>query len=88
MPSRRIAPDVGACTIAIARPVVDLPHPDSPTRPRVSPAATSRLTSETAWTRWRPVAELDHQVLDAEHRVGPAQVSSPAAGHQVPPDAS
>ena len=34
-----------------ARPVVDLPHPDSPTSPSVSPGATSRLTSETACTR-------------------------------------
>ena len=26
------------------RPVVDLPQPDSPTRPSVSPAAISKLT--------------------------------------------
>ena len=51
VPSRRMLPEVGGLTMAMARPVVDLPHPDSPTSPRVSPAATSRLTSETACTR-------------------------------------
>src|SRR5262245_9939026 len=30
------------------RPSVDLPHPDSPTRPRVSPGARSKLTPSTA----------------------------------------
>src|SRR5690242_974232 len=30
------------------RPRVDLPHPDSPTRPRVSPGARSKLTPSTA----------------------------------------
>src|SRR5690554_1567761 len=34
----------------MALPVVDLPQPDSPTNPRVSPGRASRLTSETAWT--------------------------------------
>jgi hypothetical protein len=37
------------------RPVVDLPQPDSPTRPTVSPALTVKLTPSTAWTapNWR-----------------------------------
>ena len=38
------------------RPVVDLPQPDSPTRPSVSPALTSKETPQTAWTSptlWR-----------------------------------
>src|SRR5258708_13352145 len=34
----------------IALPRVDLPQPDSPTRPSVSPASTSKLTSSTART--------------------------------------
>src|SRR5690606_30373012 len=38
----------GSCMMA--RPVVDLPQPDSPTSPRVSPSSTSRLTPDTAWT--------------------------------------
>ncbi len=32
------------------RPVVDLPQPDSPTRPKVSPGKMSKLTSCTAET--------------------------------------
>src|SRR5215472_13321167 len=34
----------------IVRPSVDLPHPDSPTSPSVSPFLTSRSTPSTAWT--------------------------------------
>src|SRR5690606_12723813 len=32
------------------RPAVDLPQPDSPTRPSVSPRITSKLTPSTAFT--------------------------------------
>ena len=32
------------------RPIVVLPQPDSPTRPKVSPEPISNETSETAWT--------------------------------------
>ena len=32
------------------RPVVDLPQPDSPTRPKVSPGKMSKLMSSTALT--------------------------------------
>ena len=39
------------------RPVVDLPQPDSPTSASVSPAARSKLTFSTAWTRRRHAAE-------------------------------
>ena len=31
-------------------PVIDLPQPDSPTTPSVSPASMRRLTFPTAWT--------------------------------------
>ena len=34
----------------MARPVVDLPQPDSPTRPRVSPRKTSKVRPSTART--------------------------------------
>ncbi len=34
----------------MARPVVDLPQPDSPTRPSVSPRRTSKLRPSTART--------------------------------------
>src|SRR3972149_5929422 len=40
----------------MVRPVVDLPQPDSPTSPKVSPVMTSKLTPSTARTwptvRW------------------------------------
>ena len=47
-PSKRTGPPVGAGSCMTARPVVDLPQPDSPTRPSVSPSATSKLMSATA----------------------------------------
>ena len=37
-------------TLRIAFPSVDLPEPDSPTIPRVSPLSKSKLTFLTAWT--------------------------------------
>ena len=41
-------PDVGGCRPRTALPIVDLPEPDSPTTPRVSPGAMSKLTPSTA----------------------------------------
>src|SRR5262249_100805 len=40
----------GSISRRMQRPVVDLPQPDSPTSPSVSPAARSKLTSLTACT--------------------------------------
>src|SRR2546427_5048278 len=45
------SPDVGSMSRRIERPVVDLPQPDSPTRPSVSPGRISNDTSSTACTR-------------------------------------
>ncbi len=42
------SPAVGSISRRMQRPVVDLPHPDSPTRPSVSPASTEKDTSSTA----------------------------------------
>src|SRR5580693_6343165 len=47
-PSKRTVPLVGRNSRRIARPVVVLPLPDSPTRPSTSPGLTVRLTSFTA----------------------------------------
>ena len=48
-------PRVGRGSCMIALPVVDLPQPDSPTSPRVSPLCRSKLTLDTADTlRPRP----------------------------------
>ena len=37
-------------SFVIRRAVVDLPQPDSPTSPSVSPLLIVKLTSSTAWT--------------------------------------
>src|SRR5258708_15771056 len=49
-PSKKTLPEVGSISRRISRPSVDLPEPDSPTSPSVSPATTCRLTAVTALT--------------------------------------
>src|SRR4029453_17535438 len=49
-------PAAGRRSCRTARPRVDLPQPDSPTRPSVSPLPTSRLTSDTADSVLPPTA--------------------------------
>src|ERR1035437_5288754 len=43
-------PPVGSISRNIVRPTVDLPQPDSPTRPSVSPCAIEKLMPSTANT--------------------------------------
>ena len=50
LPSKMISPSVGSSSRTMVRPSVDLPHPDSPTSPSVSPSRTAKLTSSTACT--------------------------------------
>src|SRR5690242_13253315 len=50
LPPRRIAPSVGSIRRNTVRPTVDLPQPDSPTSPRVSPSRIEKLTPSTANT--------------------------------------
>src|SRR6266545_7568164 len=50
-PSKVTSPDVGSIRRRMQRPVVDLPQPDSPTRPSVSPFWIVNEMSSTAWTR-------------------------------------
>ena len=72
----------GNCMIAL--PVVDLPQPDSPTSPRVSPSFTSRLTSDTACTLQPGTTDrkLDDEILDAQQRVAfRPQMRVATAGH-------
>ena len=52
-PSKRTVPLVGSCRRTRSRPSVDLPQPDSPTMPSVSPRRTSSETPSTAWTTSR-----------------------------------
>ena len=69
----------------IARPVVLLPQPDSPTRPSVSPRRTSRLMPDTALTT-RPVRPTGNSTTRSSTRssdvVVVAQVGLAGAGHQ------
>src|SRR5215467_13680905 len=51
LPLNHTSPEVGSMSRRMQRPVVDLPHPDSPTSPKVSPALSSKLTPLTACTR-------------------------------------
>src|ERR1700722_6235043 len=53
LPSKRILPVVGSITRSRQRATVDLPQPDSPTRPSVSPLATANETPSTARTAGR-----------------------------------
>src|SRR5262249_42619182 len=52
-------PAVGSSAARMSFEVVVLPQPDSPTRPRVSPALIVKLTPSTALTQpcWRPRRE-------------------------------
>src|SRR3546814_13243305 len=52
VPSSMIRPADAFSNLMIARAVVDLPDPDSPTIPTTSPGAMVMETSRTAW-RWR-----------------------------------
>ncbi len=54
MSPKRMVPDVARSTWTMARPVVDLPQPDSPTSPRVSPLRKAKLMPATACTATLP----------------------------------
>ena len=62
VPSKVTVPSVGRYSCRIARPVVDLPQPDSPTRPSVSPSRTKNEIPSTAFTsailRWKRIPEV------------------------------
>ena len=47
-PSKITFPEVGGITFRIVLANVDLPHPDSPTNPIISPSLTEKETSSTA----------------------------------------
>src|SRR5438876_4834877 len=49
-PSKTIRPSVGSSRRMMQRAIVDLPQPDSPTTPSVSPPRTLKLTPSTAFT--------------------------------------
>ncbi|CCY31994.1 unknown [Ruminococcus sp. CAG:60] len=49
-PLKSTCPSVFSISLKMVRPVVDLPHPDSPTRPIVVPRFKVKETSSTAFT--------------------------------------
>ncbi len=53
VPASMMWPSLGSISRAMQRATVDLPEPDSPTMPSVSPRRISKATSCTALT-WRP----------------------------------
>src|SRR5919204_6937801 len=67
-------PAVGSRSRMMARPSVDLPQPDSPTRPTVSPALISRSTPSTACT-W-PVVRCINPVAIGNHTLRSLTVTS------------
>ena len=64
-PSKRIDPEVGSISFSAARQSVDLPQPDSPTSPSVSPRRTEKVTSSSA-LHLADLAVEDHAPLDRE----------------------
>ena len=62
-PLKNTLPDVGCCKPHITLAVVDLPQPDSPTMPKVSPGMSLRVRPRTACTlfgcRMEPVRVLN-----------------------------
>ena len=51
-----------------ASAVIDLPQPDSPTRPSVSPRSSEKLTPRTACAGPRLVLSRTREILDFEQR--------------------
>src|SRR6476469_6636641 len=49
-PRKTTEPPVGSSSFMMQRAIVDLPQPDSPTTPRVSPSRTANETPSTAFT--------------------------------------
>ncbi|MCY1232033.1 hypothetical protein D9M72_445020 [compost metagenome] len=53
-----MSPEVGSISRAMQRATVDLPEPDSPTMPTVSPGRTASDTSRAAFTVRRLPGQL------------------------------
>ena len=81
-PATTMRPEVGSTSLSTARPTVDLPQPDSPTRPSVSPCATEKLTPSTARTSpaLRPKTPLRIGKCFTRSRTSRLGRAAPAAG--------
>ena len=67
----------------IENAVTDLPLPDSPTRPSVSPGAIAKLTSIDRRHEAAVDVEAGRQVLDAEQRRRQTSISVMLAEHRA-----
>ena len=65
-PSNVTVPPVGGTSPTAARASVDLPQPDSPTRPTMRPRSTVRLAPATARTRAAAAVVVDDDVVQLE----------------------
>src|SRR3954470_7075793 len=79
-PLNVIEPDVGSTRRSSRRAVVDLPQPDSPTSPSVSPRMTSKDTPSTALTAptWR--RKNPERIGKCLKRPSISMIESPGAG--------
>ena len=74
-----------------ASPIVDLPQPDSPTRPRLSPGASTRSTPSTATERparggvRRPAGRHLEDRLDRVRRAGRSRLVAAGPGRAATP---
>ena len=86
VPSNTTEPPVGGVICMTARPVVDLPQPDSPTMPERLAAQDVEADAGHGADGERPRhRELDDEVFDPQHDVAVAQVRLAGAGHQRVP---
>ena len=85
-PRSETAPESGRSSPARHRATVVLPQPDSPTMPRVSPAATVKETSSTAVTLWPPPEGNETWSWSAASKASaamwPASVAARSGGEQ------
>ena len=81
-PSKRTVPLVGSSSRTSSRPSVDLPQPDSPTSPSVSPRRTSSETPSTACTTCA-TRSLDGTSRAPESARRARAASSSAGAHAV-----
>ena len=58
LPSTTTEPEVGRSSRFMQRTRVDLPAPERPMMPKISPAWTSKLMSSRAWTAASPVPKV------------------------------
>ncbi|KAG1433788.1 hypothetical protein G6F57_021920 [Rhizopus arrhizus] len=85
MPSNTSSPRSWVISCITSRAVVDLPQPDSPTTPRVSPFFTSKSTPSTARTALPPRLRDSGSRFSGKCLTSPRTLSSGWAGPPTSP---